>query len=321
MDQKYKEQFLTYIIDASKPNATPTNPNGYCYLEQSYAAAATELHNEELVQALVAQTNDKGEFPVRPTDLGVKWVAALATGANKALTSTQAASAAAANPRREQQQPVQTQAMQGIQVEQGIPIPDKKPFGRVSGGDDKVTKYGFDKMPVNASFFVPQDDKHDKDGEIIPIHRSFSSVVSQANKKLHPKNFIVREFTQPEGQPYAGQTGARVWRVEDMQGERPHRTRKVNKKAEPAAHVPQAVAGFQGQPFGGGQPFGAAPQPGTFAAPAPGQAFPGGFPAPGAPAFGGGPAPAFGGAPTFDAPMTWGDQGGFGSGPLPPEAE
>lgn len=248
---------LKFIVESSKANIGGNNPHGFCYVEGGHAAALHELVSGGVVQANMAAPAADGSIPVRPTEAGVKLVADTPNHPAPLLPAPVA-----------------------VNIEMGIPVPDRKTFGRQSDGNDKVTQYKFAEMQVNASFFIPQPVNADK-----PIHRTFSAIVSQANKKLFPRNFVIREW---EG-------GARVWRLEDLTEARPTRPRK----AKPAEQ--------------------AAAQPNT------GAQFPGGFPAPGNPGFGatqGGPFmpqpgafDAGGFAPPAEAPGTdWGQGPGFDPG-------
>ena len=241
-------ELLKYVVEASKVNASEKYPLGYCYLEHGHTDAATALHAAGLIEANINSRANDNSFPVRPTEAGVK------------LSMEKANNPAPLQP--QPKGPVMSA------VETGIPIPAKKAFGRTSDGHDKVTSFGFDNWEVNQSVFIAQPP-----GQEVPIHRSFSSVVSQANKKLWPKNFVIREW---EG-------GARVWRVEDLKEARPTRSpRKVKQEAQPTtqpgAQFPGGFAapghpGFGASPMQAPQPF--APQPFMQApqgfGPAPGQ--------------------------------------------------
>lgn len=260
-----KDDLLAYIVEASKPNANAQNPLGYCYLEAGHQDTATELHNEELIQALVTSRQPDGSFPVRPTQAALTWAATRSSAQQPTQPVKQRAAAPSAMP-----------------IETGIPIPEKKAFGRSSDGSDKVTQFGFANMAVNASFFLPQPAGADQ-----PIHRTFSSTVSQANKKLHPMNFVIREWKQPDGQ-----VGARVWRTEDRSGDRPTRTR-AKRTGGPVSRPQETPQEGQGWPL---------PQSGAVTGPASGQGFSGAFPAPASPGFG---APGFA-APAGDGGSPWG---------------
>ena len=224
---------LKFIVESSQANAGGNNPHGYCYVEAGHAAALHTLVSAGMVQANMTSPAQDGSIPVRPTDLGVATVAE---------TPNHPAPLQAAPP--------------VVNIEVGIPVPEKKAFGRQSDGNDKVTQYKFPDLQVNASFFIPQPAGDDK-----PIHRTFSSIVSQANRKLFPRNFVIREW---EG-------GARVWRIEDLTEARPTRPRKT-KPAEQAVAKPNTGAHFPGGfAAPGNADFGTAaggpgfmPQPGAF---------------------------------------------------------
>ena len=230
---------LKHIVETSKANANERYPDGYTYLEDKHTPIASQLHNSGHIEANFNSRDAQGNFPVRPTPLGVQ-----------ALTHATQTTA--------QPQPLKT-APTSLKVETGIPVPEKKAFGRTSTGDDKVTQFGFDNWEVNQSVFLPQPE-----GQENPIHRTFSSVVSQANKKLHPKNFIIREWPG----------GARIWRVEDMKGPRPTRARTVKAPVAQAQAQPQPGFAPQGG-FAAPQGFAQAPQP--FNTPGPFGAEPQGF--------------------------------------------
>ena len=229
-------ELLKWIVDSSKANANEKYPDGYTYLTPEHENAALELHSSGHIEANVRSRDDKGNFPVRPTAQGV----AALTQSAQTTAHHPVAQAVALKP-------------QPMQVEDNIPVPEKKAFGRVSGGDDKVSQFGFDKWQVNQSVFLPQPTDTDK-----PIHRTFSSVVSQANRKLFPKNFVIREW---EG-------GARIWRIEDMTGPRPTRARTVKPAAQPVTQPGPAFPGGFAAP--GHPQFGATEAPAPFNAPGPG---------------------------------------------------
>lgn len=223
------DELLKYILEQSKANIGPNHPHGFCYVPAG--TDVSELVNSELVQAQVTARAQDGSFPVRLTEAGV----------NRANAPKQPETHFPA---------LQARPEAGVVIEHGIAIPDKKTFGRTSNGDDNVTRWKFDDMEINASFFIPQDKTKD-----VAIHRTFSSVVSQANKKLWPKNFVIREW---EG-------GARVWRIENLTEQRPTRPRKVATKPQPvtaAATGPQFPGGFAapGNTEFGGAPFAPSPQ-------------------------------------------------------------
>lgn len=249
-------ELLKFIVSNAVALISPPNyPFGYMYCPAVQATGAKVLHDEGMIVAYPANAQPDGSFPVVPTEKGVnesKAPSALANvGGAQPAPFVQAGQAATSA----------TSSIPTVIIEDGIPIPDRKAFGRGEGGPSKVDQYGFANMKIGQNFHLPASGDPEK-----PTHRAFSSVVSQANKKLHPMNFVVREVgaDDPRGE------GARVFRVDDMQGERPTRTRKP-KEAPPVqqqggfqgqgqAFAPQAGFdpnsggfGFQGQPQGGGQ--------------------------------------------------------------------
>ncbi len=229
-------ELLNYIVEASKVQITAQHPHGWCYVQAG--TDVNDLVSNDLVQANLTARAADGSFPVRPTEAGVKM-------ANSPVEALQPAT---------QLVPLQARPdPANIKIEMGIPVPEKQAFGRTSTGDDNVTKWKFDAMQVNESFFLPQPPNTEA-----PIHRSFSSIVSQANKKLWPKNFVIR----------AWDGGARVWRVENLKEKRPTRKPKENKPqpVTAAATGPQFPGGFAApgnSEFGGApqMPFAPGPQP------------------------------------------------------------
>lgn len=290
-----KEQLLDYIIAASVQNKGPQAPNGFCYLPATHAAPAQELHTDELIVAHFAQKSPTdGSFPVMPTDTGIKWAAAAKVQPN---------GAAAPQPAAQRQQPAPAAnaapANFAVELEDGIAAPERRRFGRQPDENhvSKVDQFPFATMNVGQSFFIPNGPNNTADK---PIHRTFSSVVSQANKKHHPRNFRIAPAERN------GVSGARVFREPDLQGARPTRTRKPK--------APAPVAGTLAPQLGATDPMAGVqfPPQGGFAGgfPAPGAAppFPTAFPAPGG-------APGFGAAPSFPAPA---GQGGFLAPGAPP---
>ncbi len=259
-----RRELLRHIVSTSLTKVSDQYPHGYMMLMKEQHAGALELHEGKLIIAYPGNVNTDGSMPVVPTEAGVKWVAD-----NQGSTVPTAANAPVP--------PLSTNDFQ-VRIDDDVPMPEggKRGFPRQSGGS-AVDRYGFGTMEINQSFHVPPSGDPNK-----IIYRTFSSVVSQANDKLYPKHFAIREAkvgVDPQG------AGARVWRVADLVGPKPERTPR--KKKTPIQAPPAAT--------GGGFP---APAPG--AAPA---GF-GGF---------GGPAPGFGGPAPDDAPEGFG--GGFGGPP------
>lgn len=87
----------------------------------------------------------------------------------------------------------QPDAVPVFALEDNIPIPAVKRGGRSSG----PSRYPFEIMNVNQSFFMPKTDENPKPGKRV------AAAVSNASKKLAPKKFKVVSI--PEG--------ARVWRI------------------------------------------------------------------------------------------------------------
>lgn len=294
-------QALCIIVERSAKQITQSNPNGYCYMEPSYENHIGNLSNAGMIEAQLsaASRGADNSIPVRPTDRGVEIAHNVAKQSmaqqGPAFMQAPATRPLAFGEQTTQQRGPQHPAPQApsqLTIEADIPIPEKKAFGRTTAGNNKVTQYGFANMPINASFFVPQPPGDEKQ-----IHRTFSSVVSQANKALHPMNFVIRYWKQPDGTE-----GARVWRVEDMTGPRPVRAPKPAAPGFPQHMAPPPpLPGFLQGPSPG-QPFGA-----TAGAPS----FPGGFAAPGNPSFGNGPSFA-----TEASEGNWGGVPNFGSPPL-----
>lgn len=264
-----KEQLLAHIVAQSAPNKSAQNPLGYCYIMVGTEAAATELHNEELIEAMVSHRQADGSYPCRPTELGAKFALASSKQPPAPAFQPQATFAAGQTvhqpaPQQQQYAPQPAPASYVPTIERGIPVPATKALRRNVDGPTQVDVYPFTTLDIDASFFVPQDNppKRDGDGKEIPKHRVFSNVVSQANRKFHPKNFVVREWTEN------GMAGCRVWRLHDLAGPRPVRTRtKLPPAGTPEVYAPftpgaQGYVGQSGQPF---PPIGAgAPGPGGF---------------------------------------------------------
>lgn len=246
---------LDFVVSNSEANKSPQNPFGYCYAPATAEAQLRALEQNKLIECGWANRNPTdGSIPVRPTQAGVTAdgeVSSVDTAPEPASTLAALAS--------------------HVVVEDNVPIPAAARFGRVRSGEPLVAKFPFATLQVGQSFFIPGTPGSDK-----PVHRSFASVVSQANKKYYPKNFQIRPDKS------GGIEGARIWRTEDLDGPRPVRARK-GKEAAPA---PQA-----------GMVAGAAPAPGPASFPASGAP---GFAAPGA-AFGASVAPA--GFPPVAAPF------------------
>lgn len=254
--------FLHMIVTQAAANKSPQHPHGYCFVPASHHEQLPALEAEGLVEVGRAHAAADGSLPVRPTDAGVKLDAEHGKEPHTPF---------APQKHTEQQQVTHS----AIELEDNVPLPESKRFGRAaSTGGTQLDKYPFATMAVGQSFFVPQDNppQRDEDGKEKPKHRTFSTVVSNANKKYAPRNFRVVESEKN------GVMGARVHRTEDLTGPRPTRTRK---KAAAEPHMPAAP----------GAPAGTAPIAGVDQWPQQGQ----GFPAPqtgmggGAPAF---PAPA-----------------------------
>lgn len=255
-----RRELLRHIVGTSAAKVSDQYPHGYMMLGGPQHAGALELHEGKLIIAYPGNVNADGSMPVVPTEAGVKWVAD--NEQPKAPTAS-------------------TNDFQ-VRIDDDVPMPEggKRGFPRQSGGS-AVDRYGFGTMEINQSFHVPPSGDPNK-----VIYRTFSSVVSQANDKLFPKHFAIREAkvgVDPQG------AGARVWRVADAVGPKPERTPRKKKPAPASAAA-----------TGGGFP---APAPG--AAPA---GF-GGF---------GGPAPGFGGPAPDDAPEGFGGEFGGGFGGPPP---
>lgn len=278
-------ELLKWIVASSATQISTQYPLGYTQCPVAQLTGAQELHNEGNIVAYPNNGNAEG-FPVVPTAQGVE-----AAKAPAPLANVPQPGAAQAQP-----QPAATAQPFNIKVEDNIPMPAaaQRGFPAREGGN-AVDRYGFDGLAIGQSFHLPPSNDPDKKKA---THRVFSSTVSQANTKLYPKAFAVREVgaDDPAG------PGARVWRVADMTGPRP--TRKPRKTAEAApAAAPQGGYPAPGQtvPQGWPAPGQAAGQGGGF--PAPG-AFPapGGFVPAGAPSQGtggGGQLPGFGGPAPF----------------------
>lgn len=278
-----RRDLLMYVVAQCNANKGGQYPNGWTRLNEDQLSGANELHTGGYIVAYPNNMDDKRTFPVVPTDLGV-------TTASTLVAQMQASFDAGPQP---------TSAVPQFQVkiETGIPLPPARARGfSASEGGSAVERFGFDKMNVGDCFHVPPSGNPDK-----PVHRTFSSVVSQACAKLHPKHFIIREVgaDDPSG------PGARVWRDADAQGERP--TRKRKDKPAVAAAAATVAGAYTGFPAPGAPTAGAGggfPAPGGLGAPE------GGFGPGAAPAGFGGPAPeGFGNAPGFG-----GTPGGFGNG-------
>lgn len=262
------KELLKWIADNSAPNKSPTHPHGYCFVP--------EIQGERLATLV-------------PT-----YVEVAAPAADKSVPAklTDAGAAALATPVQTAQQPMHVMP---VQIEDNVPLPPTQRFGRgPREGGSLVDKYPFASMEIGQSFFIPGTVGADK-----PMHRTFASVVSNANKKLYPRSFAIRADNSN------GTAGARIWREADLTAPRPQRARKASSQPEPQPQTGQQPT--FGQPaFGEVQaPAGFSSAPGAF--PAPGAA-PGGFPPPGGAApsaagFGGAVADAWGASPAFGAPL------------------
>jgi hypothetical protein len=270
---EHRKELLKYVVTQSAANVGPNYPHGYMHIVGEQEAGATELHNAGLVVAHTGHKNPDGSFPVVPTEAGVKLSQEAAV---QAATVQQPAAASQG-------------ATFAVRIDTDIPMPAGKPRGFQSTGGSAVERYRFNDLPIGGSIHIPPSGDPEK-----PIHRTFSSVVSQANNKLFPKHFTIREVDASD----PGGAGARVWRDPDMQGEKPTR---APRKPKPA---PAAAPGFPAPGAG----FGAPSQGAGGGGPIPGAGVPEGFGAAPAPAPG-----AFGAAPPAAPPVP----GGFGAGTAP----
>jgi hypothetical protein len=270
---------LQWLVTSSAANVSAQYPHGFCYVPGAQLVGVNELATDALVTAYPGQQQPDGSFPVMPTVAGVE----MAKGNPVRNEGPVVAAVASAAPAA-----VANTGVPVVKLEDGIPMPAAARRGFQATGTSKVDQYPFATMNIGQTFHLPPSGDPDK---AKATHRTFSSVVSQANKKFYPKNFSVREVgaDDPMG------PGARVWRLEDMIGERPTRARKAKPEAAPAAPAAPASTGWPapGQEQGQGAGFAA---PGAFAPP-------GGFAPPAAPAGGfGGPGFDPNAAPAVFAP-------------------
>lgn len=220
-------KLIEELIVESRKAAQSGYPNGYCYRPEVEAAALKLIADAGMITMQAGTAH--GVF-VQPTDAAVKWLA----DANAQPHHTPAPA-----PAQPAAQPVaQSAAPQpgGVKIDDNIPMPatvTRNRFTAAEGGS-LVDRWGFDRMIVGQSFFVAQAHSIRPD---MPVHRSFSSVVSNANKKLYPKRFVIKQVDETAT---GNGVGARVWRVEDLTGPPPSRVSR--KHATAPAPAPQGFA-------------------------------------------------------------------------------
>lgn len=267
---------LAHIVSASVVNVGPQHPHGYMYIVEAQLPGVQELVQEGNVTAF-PQNVQNGQFPVIPTGQGVQ-EAKLGEQQQQAPAFPPAAGAAPAVG--------QSAGHTGVVIEDNVPMPASAPRGFARSAEGSaVDRFRFADMKVGQSFHLPPSTDPEK-----PIHRTFSSTVSQANAKLFPARFrvVAVDQTDPRGH------GARVYREPDHVGERPTRAPRKRKNAAGATAEQQGYpAPTQGQGQGGGFPTsGGFPAPAGFPAPQAAPQAPGGFDQGGG--FPGFPAPAGG---------------------------
>lgn len=270
-------ELLSKIIAASAATAVANPPYGYCFQPEDVMA---QLHDLKVGGMIDMGTAGENGIPVRPTQAAIAWNAEAAAQAHHVAQQPA--------PAPEMQTASQVPQHAHVTIEDGVPMPDAKRagFGPREGGT-MIDHYGFATLRVSQSFFVPQSVSTDPTK---PVHRTFSSVVSQANKKLYPRDFAIREVdetAQGRGK------GARIWRLPDLTGPRPTRPRKAKPDA---ASTPAPGPSPAFLPMGTAVvPHSAPPAPFT---PPPGSFSPPGWtaPQPGTP----GPLPTFADEPSFE---------------------
>lgn len=87
-----------------------------------------------------------------------------------------------------------------FEIEDNIPIPARKAFGRQSTG----SIYPFEKLNIGQSFFVPVSDKSKEPW------KTLTSMSSRMNRDMHPKSFRTARMTGKDGVD-----GVRVFREAD----------------------------------------------------------------------------------------------------------
>ena len=290
--------YLAELIAACKVNATAENPLGWTY---AVPARADDIF--ALVQGGMVEAGAPSPYgiPLRLTQAALKWEAEAATQPHRTPSPAPVfvpppTQPAPAQPAPAVVTPPPASAISPalnagpVQFDDNVPPPEprNRGFMRAEGGT-LIERWGFDQMVPGQSFFVGQE--HSSNPER-PVHQTFSSTVSAANKKLFPKHFVIQGVDETA----AGRgKGARVWRIADATGPAPTRQRgKASPAPNPASgaqtqglSAPVAVAGGFASPPGSFPSLSPAPTP----APAPAE--------PAQPASGFTPPGGFGGPPPF----------------------
>lgn len=183
-----KAETVAVVTLAEIVAATLDSSKGFLYTAKT---VYEPLVKDGLAEINEQMTNEAGEVATRATDKGVQQMS------NSTPAETTAVAAAA-----------------GFVIESGIPMPSISGRGRANGS----SKYPFDKLEVNQSFFVPASDACKEPGKTLAstvarANMQYSEVVEGETKKNRkgedvPMRKQIRQFVlrTVEG-------GARVWRT------------------------------------------------------------------------------------------------------------